>query len=462
MRLMRFLCGMTLLTVVAVPALASNDVVASDNLKVLGKAPAAQWIHRATFKDDLLIAAFDNGEPRGHIGGFNIFRLGTGDEPALKPISEFPCPGNGEGTISHWKHFVFQALENPGPPNTHNQSVCGEEQGEIRVVDISDPRNPHKVGFIDLTCGSHGMTVFPDKGRLFIYNSNGCSAQGQLTGSTGQGGIANTVNKIDVIEFDPKHPSRPIHHGKPKIVGMEGCHDITVYPPRDLAVCTGTARWALLDISDPYNPELIGQPIDDLNTGPGSAQFTWDGQYVLLNEIPGRSYPSYFGCFGPHREHAYRIRIWNVEDTEDPRQVGQYVLDREPPLWEPIEDHRCHPSNFTVVPMKDPNRYVAVTSWGSGGMSTIDFSNPGNIKEIAYFQPQDANIMWRTAWYNGRIYLTENWRGESSIPPEPPGVVVGSPAEVVALEVEGLGPHETRYFRTGLVTQWQDPKNLRR
>ena len=448
------------LLLVALPVGAAEDASSSENVRSLGTAKASTWIHRATFKDNLLFAAYASDVS----SGFDVYRIGADREQALTRLSRFPCPGNSEGTISHWKNFVFQALEAPPPDKGGYNSKCGPERGGIRVVDVSDPRNPRKVGFISLTCGSHGITTFPRGDRLFIYNTNGCSGQGELSGSTGQGGILNTVRKIDVIEFDPNRPSKPKSHGKPEIEGMAGCHDVTIYAPRELAVCTGTGRWALLDLSDPFNPESIGLPIDDLATGAGSAQFTWDGQYVLMNEIPGRGFLSHFGCFGAHRESAYRMRIWNIEDTSNPVLAGMYTLKREPPMWRgPSDDYRCHPANFTVVPMNNPGRYVAVTAWGAGGMSSIDFSDPGNIKEIAHWQPDRPHTMWWSAWYNGRVYVSENWGLETHTD----GVTAlmqprDWPANIRVLDIEGLGPRETRFFKKGLVTQWQDPADLRR
>lgn len=484
---MRKALALLLLGLMAWPvsAGASGEVLKSDNVTFLGKAPATTWIHRATFHGDLVFT----GVASDYNKGFEIFRLG-GDRRPVEKIATFPCTMIEEGTISHWKHFVFQALEtkSEGGP-------CGPEPAGIRVVNVSDPRNPHKAGFIPLNCGSHGITTFPFKGTLLIYNTNGCSAETATAGSTGQGGHLNTSPEalsIEVIEFDPRRPSRSKISAEPIVQGMKGCHDLTVYAPRMLAICTGTGRWAVLDVSDPFNPATVAT-VDDVNLGPGSAQFTWDGQYVMLNKIPFRGSAEYLDCFHwlPHRDEIHGLNVWNIEDPTNPVRSGRYLLDRSPPMWEPIEDHRCHAANFTVVPMKDPKRYVAVTSWGGGGMSVIDFSDPGDIKEIAYYQPQDANIMWWAAWYNGRVYVTQNSAGEDvpvayhCDPPtfvsDPigntkgcmddakknierwpfPGTWTDSPASIHALEVEGLGPRETRYFKHGLVTQWQDPEDLR-
>ena len=474
-------CAVVLAVVVsALPAGAYEGVVSSKNVRLSGEAKADRWVHRATFRKDLLFTAFD-GE---YGGGFHIYRLGREGESPLKRLSTFPCVGNDEGTIAHWKNFVFQALESPpgvkGVAEGRYKSRCGSEPGGIRVVDVSDPRNPRKAGFIALQCGSHGITMYPYKGGLLIYNSNGCSGQGALTGSTGQGGILNAPGRIDVIEFNEEKPSRSVARSHPVIgdvldggAAMNGCHDITIYPPRDLAVCTGTERWALLDISDPFNP-LVLTIQNDGNLGAGSAQFTWDGNHIVLNEIPFRGAAYGEGCFGPQRDLNHGVRIWNVEDESNPVEVGYYRLDRDPPMWEADEnDFRCHASNFTVIPAKKPGRYLAATSWGSGGLSVIDFSDPSNIKEIAYWQPQYATIIWWTAWYNGRVYIGENSANEQDgVPVHPPSHVppkqwpfpggVDAPSTVRALEVDGLRREDTYFFREGLVTQWQDPSNLKR
>ena len=428
---------------------AQGEVLKSDNVRFLGEAPATTWVHRATFHKNLLFAAY--AEVGG--SGFETYRIGP-DSRSIERIATFPCRMISEGTISHWKHFVFQALE------AEMEGECGKEPAGIRVVDVSDPHNPHKVGFIELECGSHGITTFPFKGKLLIYNTNGCNAETATVGSTGQGGHLNTALRIEVIEFNPKAPRRS-SMSKPVIDGVKGCHDLSIYAPRMLALCTGTERWAILDISDPFNPATISF-VDDGNLGPGLAQFTWDGQHVLLNKIPLKSNGEYDSCFHwlPHRQETHGINIWNIEDPSNPVRVGRYLLGRTPPLWEPDEnDYRCHASNFTVVPMKDPHRYVAVTSWGNAGLSVIDFSDPGNIKELAYYQPQDANTMWWTAWYNGRVYVTKNWGNEDrQFTGDPQG---DPPAWIHALEIDGLGPADTRYFKHGLVTQWQDPADLK-
>ncbi len=57
-------------------------------------------------------------------------------------------------------------------------------------------------------------------------------------------------------------------------------------------------------------------------------------------------------------------------------------------------------------------------AWYQGGISVTDFTDPKNVREIAYFDrgPVDATRavlagQWSSYWYNGRIYGSEIARG---------------------------------------------------
>jgi hypothetical protein len=59
-----------------------------------------------------------------------------------------------------------------------------------------------------------------------------------------------------------------------------------------------------------------------------------------------------------------------------------------------------------------------VQGWYQGGISVFDFTDPKQVKEIAYFDrgPMDASKLfvsgsWSAYWYNGLIYSSEITRG---------------------------------------------------
>jgi len=80
------------------------------------------------------------------------------------------------------------------------------------------------------------------------------------------------------------------------------------------------------------------------------------------------------------------------------------------------EEENCVAHNGSIIPV--PGRDVFVQAWYQGGLSILDFTDPANAYEIAYFDrgPIDPDVMvlggyWSTYWYDGRIYGTEIVRG---------------------------------------------------
>ena len=80
----------------------------------------------------------------------------------------------------------------------------------------------------------------------------------------------------------------------PPYIGV-GCHDITVFLPIHKAAASCQPEGQLWDITDPANPDTLHPVrIDD----PGvnfwhSAEFTWDGQYVVFDdEALGNALPA--------------------------------------------------------------------------------------------------------------------------------------------------------------------------
>src|SRR5262249_22981726 len=65
-----------------------------------------------------------------------------------------------------------------------------------------------------------------------------------------------------------------------------------------------------------------------------------------------------------------------------------------------------------------PGRDIEVQAWYQGGISLVDFTDPANPFEIAYFDrgPIDPKMLvlggdWSAYWYNGYIYGSEIARG---------------------------------------------------
>jgi hypothetical protein len=80
------------------------------------------------------------------------------------------------------------------------------------------------------------------------------------------------------------------------------------------------------------------------------------------------------------------------------------------------DTENCVAHNGSLIPV--PGRDIEVQAWYQGGVSVMDFTDPANPYEIAYFDrgPIDPKMLvlggeWSAYWYNGYIYGSEIARG---------------------------------------------------
>ena len=438
----------------AVPAAANDpDVLHSENVGSLAALRTTEWAHKAIFTKTHAYVGTASG---GKIGGIDVFKILQG-APYLQRVGRYGCSGaNFEGSLTRWRNFLFQPVEawanRAAEDKQGPYDPCFPEEGGIRVLDISKPSRPQPAGFIPLTCGSHNITPYEWRGKLFIYNSNGCSGQDPV--STGVGGVGPTF-EIEVIGFNPRNPSRSRIVSKPSLSPMAGCHDITVFPAKDLAACVGVGQSALLDISEPRHPFVLST-VQTGHYNADMAQFTWDGRYMAIAEVENR------GLDGTHFCHAEQdprgnYYFYDITDPTNIKQVGSYKVPHVPPMWSPnaLGGYRCHASHFGVLPMKDAKRYVATTSWANGGVSVVDFSDPTDPKEIAFWQPQWGHFTWFAYWFNGRVYAGQNNTEDDSQTACQAADPCSFNAFVRVLKVDGLGRRDVHFYRDGYVPQVQ-------
>ena len=108
----------------------------------------------------------------------------------------------------------------------------------------------------------------------------------------------------------------------PPFIGI-GCHDITVFLAIHKAAASCQSEGQIWDISDPANPDTLhAVHIDD----PGvnfwhSAEFTWDGQYVVFDDESLGNDTCQAGNQGQH-PHLPRERRAPDELVHDPAPAG--------------------------------------------------------------------------------------------------------------------------------------------
>ncbi len=379
----------------------------------------------------------------GNYHGFNVYDIAGAGAPRL--ISSVVCPG-GQGDVSIVGDLLIMSVE-----QTRGRLDCGLQGVEedvsaerfrgIRIFDVSDFTRPRQVGAVQTCRGSHTHSVVSGPGEdgvITVYVSGTASVRSgeELAGCVGEvpGDQRTALFRIDVVEIPVADPARarivasPAVFADPatgELAGLwrggdhgEGtqdtartdhCHDITVFPSRDLAAGACSGNGIIFDISDPRAPKRL-----DVVTDPGfaywhSATFNNDGTKVLFTDE--------WGGGGRPRCRSYDPRTWGADAIYDISAANQLEFGSYFKLPAPqSEQENCVAHNGAIVPV--PGRDIFIQAWYQGGLSLIDFTDSANPVEIGYFDrgPIDADQMamggyWSAYWYDGRIYGTEIARG---------------------------------------------------
>jgi len=378
----------------------------------------------------------------GSYHGFNLYKLEKDGTPKL--ISSIVCPG-GQGDVSIVGDLLLMSVE-----QTRGRIDCGLEGVDqdvsqerfrgLRIFDISNLKKPKQVGAVQTCRGSHTHSVVsgpePD-GKLIVYNSGTSSIRdeeelaGCVDGTPGDDRTA--LFRIDIIEIPVEDPSQarivasPAVFADPETGNLAGlwrggdhgddtqktrrtdqCHDITVFPERNIAAGACSGNGILFDISDPLNPQRMDATVDAGFAYWHSATFNNDGTKVIFtDEWGGGSRP---------RCRAHDPLDWGADaiyDIVDGQLEFRSYFKMPAPQ---TEEENCVAHNGSIVPV--PGRDLFVQSWYQGGLSLVDFTDSANPVEIGYFDrgPIDEETLvtggfWSSYWYGGRIYATEIVRG---------------------------------------------------
>lgn len=387
------------------------------------------------FQDDLLVAgSFSHG--------FALFKI-LPKAPYLKQLSLANCPGS-QADVSVFKDLVFVSVDATlaGPKCGEGAASQAQVQSDshwegVRIFDISNPKRPSQVAAVKTDCGSHTHTLVPaGKDKLYVY-----------VGSypiSGQGPACNDAShrKISVIDVPMNNPAKAKVIGTPSVSPAKGCHDITTFPQKNLAFAACLTESQVWDIKNPKEPRILSHIYNPFINIHHSTAMTWDGKYIVIgDEFSGAIG---YGCLGSEDAPVGAMWFYDIRDPADPQQAGYFGPPRRalPGSVEEAEYSRCTTHNFNVLPTKDSDKYLVTSSYYTAGLNLIDFSDPANPEEVAYYVPtKDDRLpsLWAAYWYNGRIYAND----------------FESRAGVSVYEVERTGAKDIRYFDDRLNPQVQ-------
>jgi hypothetical protein len=401
---------------------------------------------------------------QGNFYGMSIYDIS--DPANAKLVTSLVCPG-GQGDPSVYKNLLFMSVEMPNgrldcsaegfPPMTplsleelkdkekvkkHIPAADKERFRGVRIFDISDIRNPRQVAAIQTCRGSHTHTLVVDpndKDNVYVYVSGTSFVRQpeELAGCSGEkpDKDPNTaLFRIDVIKVplaapqEAKIVSSPRVFIDPRTGAMNGltnggthgkkgpqkpsdtdqCHDITVYSAIGLAAGACSGNGILLDIKDPQHPKRLDAVNDPNYSYWHSASFSNDGTKVLFTDEWGGGLGARCRPNDPNKWGA--DAIFRLKD--DKLTFASYY--KLPAAQSDTEN--CVAHNGSLIPV--PGRDIEVQAWYQGGISVVDFTDPAQPFEIAYFDrgPIDPKILvlggdWSGYWYNGYIYGSEIARG---------------------------------------------------
>ena len=347
-------------------------------------------------RTDSDIAFWGNIGVAGNYDGFRVFNAQT-----QQLITYFPCRGP-QNDVGLWEHNgrLLLFLSND-TPQTNGATVCSTVRSSdttacgpacfegIRIFDLTDPANPVRIASVYTDCGSHTHTIVPDlkNTRVLLYISS-------YPGGSGPN-CQTPFRKISIVQVPLNAPeTASVLSQKPLTATVPGCHDITVFMAINKAAAACDDEGQIWDISDPANPDTLNPlHIDD----PGvnywhSSSFTWDGQYVVYND------ESFTGSCQSGGDG--RIRVFRVSDGQ---LMSSFMIPRP-------QSSYCSVHNGNIVPVL--GKYLLVAGWYYGGTSVVDFTNPAQPQEVAYYDfTPTSGQSWSSYWYNGRIYSNDMNRG---------------------------------------------------
>jgi len=402
---------------------------------------------------------------QGNFYGVDIFDISNPANAQL--LTTMVCPG-GQGDVSVYKNLMFMSVEMPNgrldcgvqgfppeppPPADEDKDKSKDKKPRlpaaqkdrfrgVRIFDISDIKNPKQVAAVQTCRGSHTHTLVVDpndKDNVYIYVSGTSFVRQseELEGCSGEkpDKDPNTaLFRIDVIKVPLSAPQEAKIVSSPRVFmdartgainglnnggthGKKGpekpqdtdqCHDITVYSAVGLAAGACSGNGIVLDIKDPVHPKRIDAVNDPNYSYWHSASFSNDGSKVVFTDEWGGGLGARCRAGDPNKWGA--DAIFRLKD--DKLTFANYY--KMPAAQGDSEN--CVAHNGSLIPV--PGRDIEVQAWYQGGISIVDFTDPANPFEIAYFDrgPIDPKMLvrggeWSAYWYNGYIYGSEIARG---------------------------------------------------
>ncbi len=393
------------LSVQVAPALAQQ----AENMSLVANYDDGETYRNGTdmafWGNTALLGNLDQGS--NTMGGFRVMGISNPAKP--RQLARFACPGD-QSDISMWGDIVVLSVDKPTPPKCELPGRTETWEG-LRIVSLSavragaDPADAI-LATVQTPCGSHTNTIYPDlkRDRLLVY-----VLSYPLAGRYNPVQSLPTCNalshrKISVVEIPLADPTAAKVIGTPSTGETIGCHDVTVFLEKKLAAAACLTESQIWDLSEPAEPEIIATIRDPRINIHHSTIFSNDGKTLVVGDELGGAAASP-GCFDQRYPHG-GLFFYDVSNPESPVFKSSFKLPQR------VASEFCTAHLFNVVPRLD-GEDVLVSSWYAGSTSVIEFTNPSQPTQIAYYIPSATvtpdqqtkeAAAWSSYWYNGSIF----------------------------------------------------------
>ena len=229
------------------------------------------------------------------------------------------------------------------------------EKNGTFIVDVTNPRRPKTVSFIEVKQGSHNMTVHPDGN--YMYNSNSDL-------------ITSITPAIEIIDIsNPREPKALPEEEWLDLTPLPGLgtesHDITFSDDGRRAYSAALSHGVIIDTTNPAKPEIISEWDDEtINVWHQADPFSIGGRDFVIAE------DEYAGAAGGPHCPSGGVHVYEVtgELEKAPVKVGYWNIDEIRATSSATG--RCTAHVFDV----HEDEQIMTIAFYNGGVRVVDLS----------------------------------------------------------------------------------------
>lgn len=304
-------------------------------------------------------------------------------------------------------------------------AVFSTDEGVLPIWDLTDPREPKRLGELEPETSTHKVNVVP--GTPIVYNANSWGGGGGLLSGGGAAGLMPQTAQGQTEIFDLTDPDAPVLVQNWK--NGFGCHHIYFWnsAEKQRAICAGIEFTQIWDTADPRNPSVIvSVPVHHGVAGTPSASLPLVGilafsHFSILNddgtvlivgdEMGGGGLPPGCGAYAstPVRDASTPLgALWfyDVKDEKSPKLLGWFSPGQH--FTKHREAFSCTAHHGRLVPDPEGRDLLAMAFYGAG-VGLIDFSDPSSPKMLDQFN--EGTDTWEVQYYNGYLFTGDLARG---------------------------------------------------